>query len=112
MSSMLALLPDNHKPCFFLHGAFLNRLPADIRAHLLRIDFTNIINWSTITIRVFPRKKNTPIVQRYSDFKFFSEYLFTNYVKYFCKITKNEKISIKKKIWSKDFKSHLKIVPI
>ena len=43
MSNMLALLPLDHKPCFFLRGAFLKRLPADIRAHLLRDDFSDPI---------------------------------------------------------------------
>ena len=40
MSSMLALLPVGHKPRFFLRGAFLKRLPADVQAHLLRDDFS------------------------------------------------------------------------
>ena len=43
MSNMLALLPVGHKPCFFLRGAFLKRLPADVRAHLLRDDFSDPI---------------------------------------------------------------------
>ena len=43
MSNMLALLPAGHKPCFFLKGAFLKRLPADIRAHLIRDDFSDPI---------------------------------------------------------------------
>ena len=43
MSNMLALLPLSHKPCFFLRGAFLKRLPADVRAHLLRDDFSDPI---------------------------------------------------------------------
>ena len=43
MSNMLALLPLGHKPCFFLRGAFLKRLPADVRAHLLRDDFSDPI---------------------------------------------------------------------
>jgi len=44
MSNMLALLPVDHKPCFFLRGAFLKRLPADVRAHLLRDDFSDPIS--------------------------------------------------------------------
>ena len=44
MSSMLALLPIGHKPCFFLWGAFLKRLPANVRAHLLRDDFSDPIS--------------------------------------------------------------------
>ena len=44
MSNMLALLPIGHKPCFFLRGAFLKRLPADVRAHLLRDDFSDPIS--------------------------------------------------------------------
>ena len=43
MSYMLALLPLGHKPCFFLHGACLKRLPADVQAHLLRDDFSDPI---------------------------------------------------------------------
>ena len=35
MSKMLSLLPAGHEPCFFLRGAFLNRLPADVRSHLV-----------------------------------------------------------------------------
>ena len=37
------LLPVGHKPCLFLRGAFLKRLPSDIYAHLLREDFSNPI---------------------------------------------------------------------
>ena len=35
MSKMLSLLPGGHEVCFFLHGAFLKRLPADVRSHLV-----------------------------------------------------------------------------
>ena len=44
MSRMLALLPLNHKPCFFLQGAFLKRLTANVRAHLIRDDFSDPIS--------------------------------------------------------------------
>ena len=30
MSKMLSLLPAGHEACFFLRGAFLKRLPADV----------------------------------------------------------------------------------
>ena len=30
MSNLLALLPLGHKPCFFLRGAFLKRLPTNV----------------------------------------------------------------------------------
>ena len=46
MSNMLALLPAGHEPCFFLKGAFLKRLPADIHAHLLRDDFSDPISFA------------------------------------------------------------------
>ena len=36
MSKMLSRLPAGHKPCFFLRGAFLKHLPADVRFHLVR----------------------------------------------------------------------------
>ena len=35
MSRMLGLLSASHEPCFFLRTAFLKRLPANIRAHLV-----------------------------------------------------------------------------
>ena len=35
MDKMLVLLPEDEKPGFFFRGLFLDRLPADIRAHLL-----------------------------------------------------------------------------
>ena len=44
MSNMLALLPVGHKPCFFLRGAFLKRLPANVQAPILRDDFSDPIS--------------------------------------------------------------------
>jgi len=38
MSKMLHLLPEDHKPGFFVRGHFLRRLPAEIRSHLLQED--------------------------------------------------------------------------
>ena len=35
MSRMLRLFPAGQAPCFFLWGAFLKCLPADVRAHLV-----------------------------------------------------------------------------
>ena len=35
MSNLLALLPADHQACFFLHGAFLKRLPSNVRPHLV-----------------------------------------------------------------------------
>ena len=35
MSKMLALLPSGHEACFFLSGAFLQHLLADVRSHLV-----------------------------------------------------------------------------
>ena len=35
MSKMLSLLPSGHRTCFFLRGAFLKRLPTDVRSHLV-----------------------------------------------------------------------------
>ena len=46
MSNMLALLPTGHEPCFFLKGAYLKRLPADICTHLLRDDFSDPISFA------------------------------------------------------------------
>ena len=35
MDKILVLLPEDEKPGFFFRGLFMDRLPADIRAHLL-----------------------------------------------------------------------------
>ena len=35
MDKILILLPEDEKPGFFFRGLFMDRLPADIRAHLL-----------------------------------------------------------------------------
>ena len=35
MNKMLVLLPEDEKPGFFFLGLFMDRLPADIRSHLL-----------------------------------------------------------------------------
>ena len=35
MSKILAVLPADHQACFFLLGAFLKRLPSDVRATLV-----------------------------------------------------------------------------
>ena len=35
MLKMLALLSSGHKACFFLTGAFLKGIPADVRSHLV-----------------------------------------------------------------------------
>ena len=35
MSKILALLPADHQAGFFFHRAFLQRLPSDVRAHLV-----------------------------------------------------------------------------
>ena len=35
MDKMLMLLPEEEKPGFFFRGLFMDRLPADIRSHLL-----------------------------------------------------------------------------
>ena len=53
MSNMLALLPVGHKPCFFLKGAFLKRLPADICAHLLRDDFSDPISFALKADKIY-----------------------------------------------------------
>ena len=36
MSKMLSLSSSGHKACFFLRGAFLKRLPTDVRSHLVQ----------------------------------------------------------------------------
>jgi len=41
MNRMLALLPEDFKPCFIFRGLFLRRLPADVPAHLLQEDISD-----------------------------------------------------------------------
>ena len=62
MSSMLALLPVDHKPCFFLHGSFLKRLPTDVRAHLLRDDFSDPISLALKADKIYKsRVSSSPV---------------------------------------------------
>ena len=62
MSNMLALLPLGHKPCFFLRGAFLKRLPADVRAHLLRDDFSDPIALALKADKIYQSKVSSSTV--------------------------------------------------
>ena len=62
MSSMLALLPVDHKPCFFLRGSFLKRLPTDVRAHLLRDDFSDPISLALKADKIYKsRVSSSPV---------------------------------------------------
>ena len=38
MNSMLALLPEGHKPGFLFKFLFLNRLPVELRCHLMNVE--------------------------------------------------------------------------
>ena len=67
MSSMLALLPVGHKPCFFLRGAFLKRLPADVRAHLLRDDFSDPISLALKADEIYQSRVSASPVFSVSD---------------------------------------------
>ena len=42
MNTMLSLLPSNHSPCFFFKYNFLQRLPPDIRGHLVTQSIENV----------------------------------------------------------------------
>ena len=59
---MLTLLPLGHKPCFFLRGAFLKRLPADVRAHLLRDDFSDPIALALKADEIYQSKVSSSTV--------------------------------------------------
>ena len=67
MSNMLALLPLGHKPCFFLRGAFLKRLPANVRAHLLRDDFSVPIALALKADEIFQSKVSSSTVYTVSS---------------------------------------------
>ena len=53
MSQILSLLPACHKPCFFLCGAFLKCLPADIRAHLVHNKTSDPLSLTLGTDKIF-----------------------------------------------------------
>ena len=53
MSRMLGLLPDGHKPCFFLRVAFLKWLPADFRTHLFHYRTSNRLTLALCADKIF-----------------------------------------------------------
>ena len=62
MSNILALLPLGHKLCFFLWGAFLKRLPADVQTHLLRDDFSDPITLALKADKIYQsRVSSSPV---------------------------------------------------
>ena len=68
MSNILALLPVGHEPHFFLKGAFLKRLLAHIRAHLLRDDFSDPISFTLKADEIYQsRVSSSPAPQRTSS---------------------------------------------
>ena len=67
MSYMLALLPLGHKPCFFLHGACLKRLPADVQAHLLRDDFSDPITLALKADEIYRSRVSSSTVYAVSN---------------------------------------------
>ena len=67
MSNMLALLPLGHKPCFFLRGAFLKRLPADDSVHLLRDDFSDPIDLALKADEIYQSRVSSSTVYTVSS---------------------------------------------
>ena len=73
MAKMLSILPEDHKPCWFLHCAFLHRLPADIRCHLVDDDTEDPIQLSLHADRIFKsRIASSPAIHAVSDYPEYS----------------------------------------
>ena len=70
MTNMLALLPEDHKPCFFLRGAFLKRLPADVRAHLVRDSISDPVALALKADEIYQSRTSSQPVFAVSDHTF------------------------------------------
>ena len=53
MSWMLGILPDGHKPCFFLRAAFLKCLPAEVSVHLVHNRASDPLTLASVLTRFF-----------------------------------------------------------
>ena len=53
MLKMLAHLPADHQASFFLRGAFLKRLPSDVRAHLVHNQISDPLSLALRTNKIY-----------------------------------------------------------
>ena len=60
MNRMLALLPDNYKPDFILHGFFLRRLPIEVRSHCLQEKISDPHALALIADKLFQSRVSSP----------------------------------------------------
>lgn len=70
MDKMLVLLPEDEKPGFFFRGLFMDRLPADIRAHLLSESINDPRGMAQRADELWTIRGRSVAVQALSDHQF------------------------------------------
>ena len=70
MDKMLVLLPEDEKPGFFFRGLFMDRLPADIRAHLLSESINDPRRMAQRADELWTVRGRSVAVQALSDHQF------------------------------------------
>lgn len=61
LNSMLALLPEGHKPDFLFKFLFLRKLPADIRGHLINTKFEDIRDLAALADSLWSSRQTSPV---------------------------------------------------
>ena len=61
MNRMLALLPDDYKPDFILHGLFLRRLPIEVCSHLLQEKISDPRALALKADKLFQSRVSSPV---------------------------------------------------
>ena len=61
MNRMLALLPDDYKPDFILHGLFLRRLPVEVCSHLLQEKISDPRSMALKADELFQSRVSSPV---------------------------------------------------
>ena len=62
MSSMLALLPEGYSPDFLFNFLFLQRVPADVRGHLVTKKFENSRDLAAEADKLWVSRRQAPII--------------------------------------------------
>ena len=69
MNRMLALLPDDYKPNFILHGLYLRCLPIQVRSHLLQEKISNPRALALKADKLFQSRISSPVNLLAEQFK-------------------------------------------
>ena len=69
MNRMLALLPDDHKPDFILHGLFLGHLPVEVCSHLLQEKISDPRSLALKADELFQSRVSSPVNLLAEQFK-------------------------------------------